>query len=77
MNLLSYRQKIAGAIKFFGNFSCVLNIDDIQKSKIVSLIEKLITSTEKNSQSQRVKNLYNNMLTEYISAYKQVITEKM
>jgi len=72
-----YRQKIAGAIKFFGNFSCVLNIDDIQKSKIVSLIEKLITSTEKNSQSQRVKNLYNNMLTEYISAYKQVITEKM
>ena len=69
-----YKQKITGAMKLFGTYSYVINIEDIRKSKIVNLIEKLITLTEKNSQSQRVKNLYNNMLTEYVSAYKQIIT---
>ncbi|MHA1832046.1 MAG: polysaccharide pyruvyl transferase family protein [Candidatus Helarchaeota archaeon] len=70
-----YKQKIEGAMKLFDTYSYVINIDNIQKSKIVSLIRKLITSTEKNSKSQRVKELYNNMLTEYISAYKQIITK--
>ena len=68
-----YKQKVTGGMNFFNNFSYVLDINNIQKS--VNLVKDLI-SMEKEHQNQKVEELYNNMLVEYISMYRIIIKKK-
>jgi polysaccharide pyruvyl transferase WcaK-like protein len=70
-----YRQKIKGAMNFFGKSSDIFSINDLQKLRFKNSLDHLEKLKKKNMTDSNIEKLYINMLKGYSHIYKKIINK--